>query len=129
MVTDIWSSFRRMPGWVQIWVAFILAPVNVATLAMLAQPWGGWVAGLAIGGMLPNLAIMAYERGLSKLMALPHILIWTPLVIYLGALLAGSGAEGGISPFLAALFVVNAISLAFDFPDFIKWLRGDRAIA
>ena len=28
-----------------------------------------------------------------------------------------------------ALFVINAISLAFDAVDFAKWLRGDRQVA
>ncbi|WP_152544583.1 hypothetical protein [Actibacterium mucosum] len=96
---------------------------------MVGQPWGWTVTGLAIGGMLPNLVIMGAERGLSKLMALPHLIMWTPLVAYLAYLLSTGAANSGYGALLWAVLIINVISLAFDFPDFVKWRRGDRAIA
>jgi hypothetical protein len=130
MIGDIWDSFRRMPVWVQIWVAFILVPVNLAPLLFLAEPYAVWVACLSIGGMVPNVAIMVAERGLSKRMALPHLVIWTPLVGLLGWLLMGlTGADQTYVAMLVLVLVVDLISLGFDFPDAVKWLRGDRAIA
>lgn len=128
MLLDIWRSFRAMPLWVQIWVAFVLAPANLATLAFLDQPGAALVAVLAIGGMLPNMPIIFYERGFSKLMALPHIVIWTPLCVVIVTQLSGS-ASGAYASFLIALLVIDLVSLGFDYPDFVKWLRGDRAIA
>jgi len=92
------------------------------------------IATLAIGGMVPNIFIMAYERGMSKLMALPHVVVWTPLCILVLWLLyksyAGSLELG--SPytfFLIILLIINTVSLMFDFPDIWKWYSGDRAIA
>ena len=128
MLLDIWRSFRAMPLWVQIWVAFVLAPANLATLTFLDQPGAALVAILAIGGMLPNMPIIFYERGFSKLMALPHIVVWTPLCVVIFAQLSG-GASGAYASFLIALLVIDLISLGFDYPDFVKWLRGDRAVA
>ena len=32
LIAEIWQSFRSLPGWVQIWVAFLLVPVNMASL-------------------------------------------------------------------------------------------------
>lgn len=134
MLTAIWHSFRRIPLWVQIWVVLILMPINFATLCFVAQPSGLWLAILAIGGMLPNAYIMASERGLSKLMALPHVLLWTPLCLLIGCLLYGHYAgtqllSDGYRQFLIALLIIDVISLAFDFPDLYRWWRGDRAIA
>lgn len=134
MLIDIWKSFRRIPLWVQIWVAGILMPINFLTLCFLNEPYGLWVAILAIGGMLPNGPILAIERGLSKMMAIPHIFVWTPLCLLVAWLLYGHYSGAGVLSdsyvcYLIALLVIDVISLGFDFPDGLKWLRGDRDIA
>ncbi len=130
MIADIWGSFRRMPLWVQVWVAVILVPVNLAPLFFLSAPYAIWVAVLSVGGMTPNLPIMLAERGLSKRMALPHVLIWPPLAVLLGWLLNGpAGESGGYTTMLMVVLVVDLISLGFDIPDALKWLQGDRKIA
>ncbi len=124
---DIWRSYRSLPPWVQIWVFGILVPVNSAAIIFVFQPSGLWVAMLAIGAMLPNIAIMLYERGLSKMMAWPHILPWSALVIWLLiAMPEGSAAYGA---YLWLLLVTDTVSLAFDIPDALRWRKGDRAIA
>ena len=133
MIGEIWASFRRLPGWVQIWVAFVLVPVNLMPLGfwLSGEAFWGLFALLAVGGMALNVPIMLVERGLSKAMAFPHILLWTPLVIALGQALS----QGGDGPLdvqdiaLIVLLVVNLISLVFDYEDAVRWWRGDRAIA
>lgn len=127
-ILEIWRSFRRMPLWVQIWVAFILVPVNMAALVFVQAPGGVLIAVLAIGAMALNLPIMLAERGFSKAMALPHVLLWVPLLVVLMGQL-GDAPEGVLGRFLWLLFAVDLISLGFDVPDALKWLRGDRAIA
>lgn len=130
MIAEIWRSFRRMPLWVQIWVAVILVPVNMAPVVFWQHPYAIWVAVLSVGGMIPNLVIMLGDRGLSKRMALPHLVLWTPLVILLIWLLGGLvGADDRYMTMLAVLLVVDVISLGFDYPDAVKWWRGDRDIA
>jgi len=124
---DIWRSYRSLPLWVQIWVFGILVPVNSAALFFMFQPSGLWVAVLAIGAMLPNIPIMLYERGLSKMMAWPHLIPWSILVLWL--LIAMPHGSTAYTSFLWLLLLIDAISLAFDIPDAIKWLKGDRAIA
>ncbi len=130
MIVEIWQSFRRLPLWVQIWVAAILVPVNLAALLYLSAPNGMLVAALAVGGMAPNLIIMMRDHGFSRAMALPHLLIWTPLVILLISLLTG-GAElpDTYRQFLFLLLVVNLVSLAFDCGDAMRWWKGDRGAA
>jgi len=124
IITAIWLSFRRMPLWVQIWVVFILVPVNMASLAFLFQPMGIWVAFLANIAMMMNLPVMIIDRGFSKMMALPHLVPWSVLI---GILLfvRPEGSEA-YSAYLWVLLCVNAVSLLFDFPDALKWFRGDR---
>jgi len=129
MVMDIWRSFRVLPVWVQIWVAGILVPVNMASALFWPSPYGLLVTLLAIGGMTPNLLIMIWERGLSKMMALPHLLIWIPLVIFLVFLLGANQINGNFRSYVILLLIVDLVSLGFDIPDMVKWTRGDRAVA
>lgn len=124
---DIWRSYRSLPLWVQIWVAGILVPVNSAVIFFIFQPSGMWIALFAIGAMLPNIPIMLYERGLSKMMVFPHLILWNILVLWLAiAMPEGSAAY---TSYLWILLVTNAISPGFDIPDALKWRKGDRAVA
>ncbi len=130
LITDIWTSFRAMPLWVQIWVAAILVPVNSAAILFVAQPSGWLVAGLAIAAILANLPVMLAARGFSKGMALPHVALWVPLVVLVMPGLLGRGDLDAVyRGFLYVLLAVDVVSLAFDIPDSVKWWRGDRAAA
>lgn len=129
MILDIWRSFMRVPTWVTIWIFVILVPVNLLSLVFWDVPFGIWIAVLAIGGMMPNLFIMMKERGVSKLMSLPHVIVWTPLVILVAWVLATQELDSTTAMFLIVLLVVDVISLVFDYVDFFKWRRGDRSIA
>lgn len=129
MILDIWRSFRAMPLWVQVWVGLILVPVNAASILFWQEPFGLWIALLAISAMMLNLPIMLVERGFSKAMALPHVVIWVPLVIGVAGLLLQDGISGAYAIFLMILLLTDVISLLFDFKDAWAWLRGDREIA
>ncbi|RMF40862.1 MAG: hypothetical protein D6754_02310 [Alphaproteobacteria bacterium] len=128
MIAAIWASFRRLPLWVQIWVALILVPVNMVSLAFAGAPGGALVAALAVGGMVPNLAILARERGFSRAMAFPHVVIWTPLIAVIVWRLA-AGAEGTFAAYLWLLLAVDLVSLGFDYTDAWRWWRGEREVA
>jgi len=128
MISQIWHSYRRLPLWVQAWVSVILVPVNAASLAFLSEPWGLWIAAMAVGAMLLNGVIMLAERGFSKLMALPHVLIWTPMLGLVLWLLAQDIAPA-YRIYLLILLAVDVVSLIFDVIDTRKWVSGDRNIA
>lgn len=127
ILVDIYQSYRRMPTWVQIWVLFILVPVNMTSLLFVSEPMGLWIAILAVGAMLLNVPIMLFDRGFSKMMALPHLLPWTLLVGIL--LFTRPEAGGAFSTYLWLLLAIDLISLGFDYPDAMKWLKGDRSAA
>jgi hypothetical protein len=127
VILDTYRSFASLPLWVRIWVAGWLAPINMISVLFLNEPMGGWIAGLAIVAMLPNIPIMIVQRGLSKMMAMPHLIPWTILV----ALIVFRFPDGSASytAYLYVLAATNFVSLGFDYIDFFKWIRGDRDIA
>ena len=130
MIGEIWSSFRSLPAWVQVWVAFWLVPINLLGFVFLPHPLALLAGGLGALGMAPNLAIILWERGFSKAMAFPHLPTWTLLVVLLAIALTGPGAPGGLfGVFLWTLLITDATSLVFDYRDAWLWSRGDRAVA
>lgn len=130
LIGEIWSSFRRMPLWVQVWVAFLLVPVNLLPLMFLWHDFAIPVAVLSVGGMVLNLPIMLADRGFSKRMALPHVCLWSPLIILLVWLLSGDrDLANGYRAMLLLVLATDLASLGFDYPDLWKWWRGDRDIA
>ena len=126
VAVEMWESFRRLPLWVQVWMTLLLVPVNVATLAFLGGSNGVLLAVLAIAGMAFNMPIMVSQGGMSKLMALPHLIFWIPLLVVALITLFGD-AGSGQRVFLVVLIVIDAVSLAFDVRDFAHWRNGDRA--
>lgn len=116
------QSFFDLPTWVQIWMMFILGPVNMATLAFLNQPAGVLIAALALSGMIITVAIVIAVGGFFKLAAAGHVLPWTPLVLILT--FARPDGTAVYQAFLTALLVINVISLAFDLNDLRIWLKS-----
>ena len=127
LVKDIWASYRRLPRWVQIWIAFILVPINILPIIEILNPGGVMIAALSIGGMAPNLYFMIRERGFSRIMCLSHLILWIPLCLIL--IRRADQMPQSMTVILWAVLIVDVISLGFDIPDLIKWLRGNRAIA
>ncbi|MFQ5438984.1 MAG: hypothetical protein ACE5DK_09175 [Paracoccaceae bacterium] len=126
MIGEIWSSYRAFPGWVQIWVALILVPVNLMSLGFLDRTCGPAIALLAVGAMALNGVIMIAERGFFRTMAWPHVILWTPLVVLIVLRLRAGGAEGGYLAYLWALLAIDLISLVLDYRDAFLWWRIDR---
>lgn len=127
-----WHSFRSLPLWVQVWVGAVLIPANAASFLLL-DSWSGRMAALAaVFVVATNIPIMLCERGMSKLMAMPHLLVWGPLQLALVLRLvdhAGSPPVTAIEQtYAVVLVVVNGASLIFDAVDSWRWLRGDRAV-
>ena len=121
-LVSIRQSFFALPTWVQIWMMFILGPVNMATLAFLNQPAGVLITALALSGMIITVAIVIAAGGFSKLAAAGHVLPWTPLVWML--IFAKPDGTTAYQAFLTLLLVINLISLAFDFNDLRIWLKS-----
>ncbi|EDY86509.1 conserved hypothetical protein [gamma proteobacterium HTCC5015] len=132
MIKDIVRSFTSLPLWVQIWLAAFLVPVNAAAFFLL-DTWAGVATAIAAGLVVVcNGFLIARDRGLGKVLAIPHLLFWGPLECLLIARLlgiVGNGApEGTEAVYIVMVLIMNGISLAFDVVDTVAWAKGDRTI-
>lgn len=131
-LTQVFASFLSLPTWVRVWLAVCLFPANAAAFLFANGPVGRWasIAFVLVG--LSNGAMVWRQAGLSRLLALPHLLFWGPLQIYLVGYLfdAAKGATpfGPAEVYAAVLASINGISLMFDAWDSLRWLRGERAV-
>ena len=120
--SQIMASYHALPKWVQIWMNFILGPVNLGTLFFLDQPSGVLIAGLSISGMVFTVGIVAATGGFTKIAAAGHLVPWTPLVLML--VFAKPEGTGVYGMFLTLLLITNLISLAFDYNDIRLWIKS-----
>lgn len=113
------------PLFLQIWISWFVI-VNSASLFFLRHAEARWV----LAAWLVNLAFMTalFElNGYNRLLGLSHVLIWTPLLVYLyrrrsslmGDLLFGKWAR--------TLFLTNLLSLVVDYVDVVRFVSGDRS--
>ena len=125
---DSWHSFRTLPLWVQIWVGGILVPVNAVAFLFLGTPGGFWTAVAAVLVMASNYPIMLACRGMSRLMSVPHLLIWGPLQVFLIYHVTVAETSVPETMFVLLVLVVNGVSLVFDALDSWRWFCGEREV-
>ncbi|NNF25396.1 MAG: hypothetical protein HKN63_11435 [Rhodobacteraceae bacterium] len=129
MAMGILRCLRRMPLWVQIWMALVLIPTNLGGLFFLGEPYAAVILILANVAMLIVAVMIVAQNGTSKIMSAPHVVCRVALLALLAALLSGGiDASAGYVSYLWVLMAVNALALGFDSYATWCWLCGDREI-
>ncbi|MEL7011841.1 MAG: hypothetical protein AAFO72_01035 [Pseudomonadota bacterium] len=116
--------------WIQIWVGW-LAVINIATLAALLLKPASRRDGIVVGGaFLANYLLMNRlygQFGYVRLLGLSHVLIWTPLALYLVPAVRSERIVGWVRRLTQVFVVSMGISLIFDTVDVARWILGERA--
>ena len=128
-IIRIIKSCFALPKWVFIWVFFILVPANFSGIFLLQYETGFWVMLLGAGGILPNIVLLFINGGMSKVLAISHLIFWIPLHFVLFYLLLNRPDMNGFEQnYLLLILAINTISLAFDFYDTNEWRKGNRDV-
>lgn len=122
------EAIAQRPLWLQLWLNWLLIGAFILPLTLLIwRPTR--LAGIAaiVASVIAAVSVMQmYEQmGYVKLLGLPHIIVWTPLAVYLFRLLRNDLpkiARGVVMVVLATILV----SLAFDYTDLLRYLLGER---
>ena len=125
----LWLSFRRLPLWVQVWMALVLVPVNLLSFLVLEYQAAQMVALAAVLALGSNMLLLYRYAGFSRAMALPHLVVWGPLqILLLMRVLQTPAPDAGEVMFIGLVLLVNGISLIFDLLDTWRWWQGERQV-
>jgi hypothetical protein len=109
-----------------VWIA-LLGVVNMTAVFFLDTLEGKLVLGAIVAGAVFQLSIFA-AKGFVRLLGIGHIL-WLPLVFWLGSRIGDIGTDSAFGKWVAAVIIIDGISVIIDAVDVGRYLAGDRAPA
>ena len=112
-------------AWIQAWVGWMIL-INTASLLYLKHQVGkvtliAWIANLIFMNLL------CYFNGYNRLLGLSHVLLWTPLVLYLLRQRPTLQPRTALRSWVHILLLTNIASLILDYIDVAKYILGDRS--
>lgn len=116
------------PSWLQIWLPILLAGGFVAPLVLLIWRQSrviGAIGFVASMGAAIGVDYMYKQMGYVKLLGLPHIILWTPLVIFMVLQLRRDDLPVWPRRIITFIIVILGISLVFDFVDVARYFLGN----
>ena len=130
MIINFINDVLAQPVAVQLWVVWMIAALFVVPgLLLRYEPSRreGKVM-LASSIVLAVLMLLWHAQvGYTRIVALPHILIWTPLLVYLYSRRTNLASPPRVRRMTTILVLTIVVSLAFDCTDVIRYLLGERA--
>lgn len=113
-----------------VWSGWMFGLSVIAPVVLLLFP-GEWrdriVVTAACVAVIVLMPLWHAQVGYVRLVALPHIVVWTPLAIYLYRRRKHFAAPWPVRWTVAALMATIVVSLGFDYVDLLRWLLGERA--
>lgn len=123
------EAIALQPLWVQYWLNVLLAGAFILPISLLVwrQSRIAAIVTLLCSGFGAFLIMWLYARmGYVRLLGLPHIVLWTPLAIYLIGQARREDMPRIPRIILCVVIATIAVSLLFDYTDALRYLFGDR---
>ncbi len=123
------QAVALQPAWVGIWLNILLLGAFVLPVALLfwraSRMAGIWsLAAAVLSGV--SVTWMFNQLGYVKLLGLPHLIFWGPLLVYLWDQIRRADMPLWPRRIMSVVMVVIAISLAFDVVDVLRYILGER---
>ncbi|MEO0328602.1 MAG: hypothetical protein AAF217_08395 [Pseudomonadota bacterium] len=130
LILRILKSTIALPVWVILWIFLFLIPANFSGFFLLNYETGFWVALLGAGAIFFNTFILFLNGGFSKVLAIPHLILWIPLQIILTLrYFKAPDLSNFEQTYILIVLIINGISILFDIYDTREWMRGNRDVA
>ncbi len=123
------EAIAQQPQWVQLWLNVLLVGAFVlpAVLLIWRQTRVAGIVTLIVSATAGFAVTWLYSgMGYVKLLGLPHVLLWTPLVIYLIGEFRGKEMPRLPRILLGCVIAILLVSLVFDYVDMIRYILGER---
>lgn len=124
------EAIETQPVWIGVWLNVLVFGAFVAPLTLLiwkSSRKAGIVTFLASVAAVFAVNFMYDAMGYVKLLGLPHLVIWTPTVVFLMAQQARGDMSNWPRRIIWFIIAIICISLVFDFIDAARWVLGERA--
>jgi len=123
------AMFSLASGWMIVWLYWMSFAITVTPLVLIfskATRLDAVIVFLTNLAMFVGMSWVYDQMGYVRLMGIVHVILWTPLFIYLFL-----RAKNGEMPLLCRLTIwmfaaTLAVSLAFDYTDTVRYLLGER---
>lgn len=120
------ADLESGPRWVYLWVSFMSLVFAGAVPFAFFRPEARWTL-LVMAITFPAMIWLYSVVGYVRLLGIVHVVLWTPLAIYLWRRRTHWRVRETLAgKWIFLLFVVILISLAFDYSDVIRYWLGDR---
>lgn len=122
------EAVAQQPLWVQYWLYVLVFGIVVLPVTLLIWKQTRLTAIITIAAsILAGLGVSwIYDKlGYVKLLGLPHIILWTPLVLYLYSQIKREGMPAWPKRILIAVLAVFVVSLVFDYVDVVRYVLGE----
>jgi hypothetical protein len=106
------------------WIALLMAANMVGPLLFINTLEGQVVLAAAAAGAFAQTALFA-AKGFVRLVGIGHV-FWVPLIPWLWSRLDELPPSGPFGYWVAAVMILNSISLLIDVTDVVRYMRGDR---
>ena len=119
----------QLPLPFQLWLNWMLVVIILAPVLFVRHRQGRIALLGSVVLMVAQIPLMS-AFGFSHLLALTHLLVWTPVVVYFcRELRAERISVRSVFGVWSVVMVASAIiSLVFDVRDFGRWVLGDRGV-
>jgi hypothetical protein len=124
------EALATQPLWVQYWNYFMVFCIVVLPVSLLIWRQSRFTAVIIVAAsLLAGVGVFKIfdSLGYVKLLGLPHIIVWTPLVWYLLRQIKRNDMPVWPRRILLLVLSVFLVSLAFDYVDVARYVLGERA--
>lgn len=124
------EAIALQPAWVGLWLNVLFFGAYILPIALLVWRQSRVAGVISIALSLAGGAATYWlygKLGYVRLLGLPHIIVWTPLVIYLITQFRRDDMPKWPKLIIGAIVTTMLISMAFDYADVIRYLLGETA--
>ena len=123
------EAIATQPMWISWWLNWLLFGAFILPLALFIWKPTRLAAAITLATGILSAVGVTYlfdTMGYVKLLGLPHVILWTPLVVYLWRVQARNDVAQWPRRIIWVILVTILISLAFDYVDVLRYLLGER---
>ena len=124
------QAIALQPLWVQYWLYVVILGIVVLPLTLLIWKQTRLTALITVAASIlagVGVSKLYDQLGYVKLLGLPHVILWTPLVWYLWRQIRREDMPEWPRQIMLVVLAVFVVSLVFDYVDVARYVSGERA--